>query len=93
MELFKRYVDMEVTVSKEGHLIPDALIWVYGMNEKRYAIDRVLSGPEQRASQVGGAGKRYTILVQGEKRNIFQEHCKDPSGRSSVRWFIESKKP
>jgi hypothetical protein len=43
-------------------------------------IDRIISGPERRTSQVGGVGKRYVIEISGQRRNLFLE--KD-------RWFLE----
>ena len=46
-------------------------------------IDKILS-VEKRASQVGGSGIRYEVMIRGQCRYLFFE--KD-------RWFIESLQP
>ena len=79
----KVYVDVEVKWLKEGLIVPVALYWRMGQDEsetERYVIDRIVSGPEHRTSQVGGGGKRYVIEISGQRRNLFLE--KD-------RWFLE----
>lgn len=92
-ELFKRYIDVELRVSKDGNIVPTAIFWGEVPNQKRYSIDRVIRGPEYGTSVLGGAGKKYTVLIAGEKRVLFREHCQNPEGRSARRWFIESYRP
>ena len=80
----KVYVDVEVKWLKEGRLIPVAIYWQRGQDESKvdkYLIDRIISGPESRASQCGGVGKRYIIEISGQQRSLFLE--KD-------RWFLEA---
>ena len=79
----KVYVDVEVKWLKEGLIVPVAIYWQMGQDEsevERFVIDRIISGPERRTSQVGGVGKRYVIEISGQRRNLFLE--KD-------RWFLE----
>ena len=80
MNLYKKYIDVELLQKKDGEIVPQFLLWTDG---KRYPIDKVIS-KERRASPVGGCGMRYTCLIQGKRRNLFLE--KD-------RWFIESLSP
>lgn len=79
----KRYVDVEVRWTKEGNIIPTAIIWESADGPERFEITKVLSGPRSMTSKAGGVGKRYEILIGKSKRNLFRE--KD-------RWFIESEK-
>lgn len=79
-ELYKRYVDVSVIMRKDRKLIPVYLIWDNG---RKYEIDKILQ-VENRASQVGGSGVRYTVKIRGQLRYLFFE--KD-------RWFIESTQP
>jgi hypothetical protein len=79
-ELYKRYVDVIVLMKKDRILVPKRLIWD---NDREYEIDKILS-VEKRASQVGGSGIRYEVMIRGQCRYLFFE--KD-------RWFIESLQP
>ena len=79
----KKYVGVEVTWTKEGAIIPTAIIWDTGNGTERYEITKVISGPISMKSLVGGIGKRYEILIGNSKRYLFREKDK---------WFIESEK-
>ena len=79
----KRYVDVEVLWTKDGNIIPTAIIWNSAEGTERFEVTKVLSGPRSMASKAGGVGKRYEIQIGRSKRNLFRE--KD-------RWFIESEK-
>jgi hypothetical protein len=79
-ELYKRYVDVFVLMKKDHTMVPCFLLWDNG---KKYRVDKVLR-VEKRASQVGGGGIRYEVMIQKEIRYLFFE--KD-------RWFIESFRP
>lgn len=92
-ELFKRYIDVELRVSKDGTAVPTAIYWGEAPHQKRFSIDRVIRGPEYSVSSLGGAGKKYTVLICGEKRVLYREKCIDKEGHGSRRWFIESMKP
>ncbi|MBR2844846.1 MAG: hypothetical protein IKF00_06530 [Solobacterium sp.] len=80
MELYKRYVDVILMQKRTGDITPMYLIWENG---QKYKIDKILSR-ERRASPVGGCGMRYVCLIQGNRRNLYQEKDK---------WFIESHQP
>lgn len=81
--MIKRYVDVEVLWTKDGNIIPTAIIWSSAEGTERFEVTKVLSGPRSMASKAGGVGKRYEIQIGRSKRNLFRE--KD-------RWFIESEK-
>ena len=81
--MIKRYVDVEVLWTKDGSIIPTAIIWNSAEGTERFEVTKVLSGPRSMASKAGGVGKRYEIQIGRSKRNLFRE--KD-------RWFIESEK-
>ena len=83
-QLYKRYIDVEVYNKKDGTMIPLAIYWTDESGTRRFEIDKVISGPETRASSVGGVGKRYKVLIRGQVRHIYFEKDK---------WFIESNQP
>ena len=78
--LYKRYVDVETLISKEGRLKPLSIVWDNGV---KYPIDRILE-VRKAASQVGGCGILFRCRIQGQEKNLFYE---------LNRWFIESRKP
>lgn len=79
----KKYVDVEVLWTKEGSIIPVAIIWESAQGKERYEITKIISGPITMKSLAGGVGKRYEILIGKSKRYLFREKDK---------WFIESEK-
>ena len=82
-QMKKKYVDVEVLWTKEGSIIPDAIIWESAQGKERYEITKIISGPITMKSLAGGVGKRYEILIGKSKRYLFREKDK---------WFIESEK-
>lgn len=81
--MIKHYVDVDVRWTKEGNIIPTAIIWESTDRKERFEIMRVLSGPRHMASRAGGVGKRYEIQIGKSKRYLFLEKDK---------WFVESDK-
>lgn len=79
----KKYVDVEVLWTKEGSIIPVAIIWETAKGKERYEITKVISGPVSMNSLAGGVGKRYVILIGNSTRHLFREKDK---------WFIETEK-
>ena len=79
----KKYVDVEVMWTKEGSIIPTAIIWESAKGNERFEITKVISGSIPMKSIVGGVGKRYEILIGNSTRYLFREKDK---------WFIESEK-
>lgn len=81
--MYKRYLDVEVRWTKEGNIIPTAIIWETADGTERFEIAKILSGPRSMASKAGGVGKRYEVQIGRSKRNLFLEKDK---------WFVESDK-
>ncbi len=81
--MYKRYLDVEVRWTKEGNIIPTAIIWETADGTERFEITKILSGPRSMASKAGGVGKRYEVQIGRSKRNLFLEKDK---------WFVESDK-
>ena len=81
--MYKRYLDVEVRWTKEGNIIPTAIIWETADGMERFEITKILSGPRSMASKAGGVGKRYEVQIGRSKRNLFLEKDK---------WFVESDK-
>ena len=85
---YKRYVDTDVRVTKEGKIVPTALYWFnYKPVPDRYVIDRIEGEPVREHSRVGGTGLCYKIIIRGEMRKLFLEEG------DVFRFFMESKKP
>ena len=81
--LRKKYVDVDIRWTKDGGVIPSAILWETENGIERFEIERILSGPRTMASSAGGVGKRYEVVIHRSRRYLFLE--KD-------RWFIESAK-
>ncbi len=79
MQYYKRYVDVDVWMGKDGQLIPKVIYW----QNIGYPIDQIIKIRES-YSIVGGGGILYECLIQKQKRHLFYERN---------RWFIESTKP
>lgn len=80
MELYKRYVAMQVHVDREGKITPLALIWEDG---QQYPIDRILL-VRKAVSPLGGCGTLYRCRIANQIRHLYYEQG---------RWFIESHHP
>jgi len=78
------YVDMIVTHSKDGTVMPAVIKWADGIS---YEIDRVLD-VRRAASEAGSMGIRYTVRILGHERRIFLEDIYTDTGKP--RWFVES---
>lgn len=75
----KVYVDVDARFSKDGQLLPSAIIWEDG---QRYPIDRVIDMQRCASRKAGGVGIRYTCIVGGRQSYLFYEVDK---------WFVERK--
>ena len=75
----KAYVEVEARFSREGQLMPTAIIWEDG---HRYEIDRVTDVAKRASMKAGGAGIRYTCIIGGHQSYLFYE---------VDRWFVERK--
>ena len=75
----KVYVDVHAKFSKDGRLIPTDIVWEDG---RTYKIDRVTRIERCASRKAGGAGIRYTCMVEGKESHLFYE---------VDRWFVERK--
>jgi len=74
----KVYVDVIARFTKDGELMPVSFTWE---DDHRYEIDRIIKCQRAASRKAGGAGIRYTCLVEGKQCNIFYEE--------NFRWFLE----
>lgn len=74
----KVYVDVTAEFTKEGELIPRSLKWTDGI---RYEIDKVTDQRRAASLKAGGAGERYTCIVQGKEIYLYYE--------DNNMWFME----
>ncbi|MBW7573184.1 hypothetical protein [Caproiciproducens faecalis] len=76
---YKKYVEMIVKYLEDGTIMPLAIHWNEG---ELYEIDRVVDIRPCASLKAGGAGIRYTCMIQGRKKYIWLEENK---------WFVEAK--
>ncbi len=82
----KAYVEVKVDFRPDGTMYPRCLIWEDG---REYAIERVKTVRPASAQKAGGAGDRYTVVIQGQERYIFFEHNIDTCSDHIGKWFVE----
>jgi hypothetical protein len=75
----KKYVEMIVRYLDDGTIIPLAIRWEEG---HLYEIDRVIEARPAASMKAGGAGIRYTCMIQGHEKYLWLEEN---------RWFVEAK--
>ena len=73
----KQPVAVNVTIRTDGQVHPKKFMWKDG---QVYTIDRVIKVDHAASTKVGGAGIRYTVMVEGKPRYLFDEDGK---------WFME----
>ena len=76
---YKKYVEMIVKYLADGTIMPLAIHWNEG---ELYEIDRVIDIRPCASLKAGGAGIRYTCMIQGHQKYIWLEESK---------WFVEAK--
>ncbi|MDO4620359.1 MAG: hypothetical protein Q4B09_07040 [Lachnospiraceae bacterium] len=79
MECRKVYVDVSLDISRDGFVRPRKLRYEDGTI---YPIDRLLDIRRAASTKVGGVGIRYTVMIRGCERYLFDE---------SGKWFVEAK--
>ncbi len=79
MECRKVYVDVDVSILKNGKVLPRRLRFEDG---KVFQIERLLDTRRAASTKVGGVGVRYTVMILGHEKYLFDE---------SGRWFVEAK--
>jgi len=75
----KKYVEMIVRYMEDGTIMPLAVRWAEG---ELYEIDRVTDVRPAASMKAGGAGIRYTCMIQGHEKYLWLEE---------TRWFVEAK--
>ena len=80
MESCKVYVDVNATFTKDGRLLPKSFIWTDG---HVYEIQRVTDVRRAASLKAGGAGMRYTCIVDGRESHLCYE--------DNNMWFMESR--
>ena len=76
-EYRKVYVDVYAVMLRDGTVKPRRFLWEDGAT---YMIDRILHITPA-STKVGGRGIRYTVMIEGQEKNIFREDDK---------WFMEA---
>ena len=80
MKSCKVYVDVNAMFTKDGRLLPKSFIWTDG---HVYEIQRVTDVRRAASLKAGGAGMRYTCIVDGRESHLFYE--------DNNMWFMESR--
>ena len=80
MKYEKIYVSVGLVVDAAGEIRPLAIMWSDG---SVYEIDRIKHITPAASLKVGGRGIRYTVMIEGKERYLFNE---------DGRWFVEGKK-
>lgn len=78
----KVYVDVNITYRADGTAIPKTLTLPNGV---MYQIDGLLNKRYAKSQTVKGEGIRYTILIKGKQKYLYDE--------GKGKWFVEAKKP
>ena len=73
----KQPVAVIVAIDRDGQVRPKKFQWKDG---RLYPIDRVCKAERAASTKVGGCGIRYTIMVDGIPRFLYDENGK---------WFME----
>ncbi|MBE5761153.1 MAG: hypothetical protein E7334_04055 [Clostridiales bacterium] len=74
----KIYVDVNLDVSPDGVIRPRFIRWEDGCI---YEIDRLKQITNAASTKVGGCGVRYTVMIRGHEKYLFNE---------DGRWFVEA---
>ena len=80
MDNCKVYVDVLAEFTRDGNLHPKSFVWQDG---HRYEIQRVTDVRRAASLRAGGAGIRYTCVVDGKESHLYYE--------DENRWFVEKK--
>lgn len=79
MSFEKIYVEVHLRVTADGSVRPLSILWEDGMV---YTIDRLRKAVPAASLKVGGGGMRYTVVIEGKDRYLFEENGK---------WFVEAR--
>ena len=79
MERRKVYVDVDVSILKKGKVYPRRFRYEDGTV---FQVERLIDTCKAQSTRVGGEGIRYTVMILGHVRYLFDERGK---------WFVEAK--
>ena len=77
---YKIYVNVNVEFTKDGRLIPKAILWD---DDKTYEIQKITDIRRSASLIAGATGIRYTIYVEGYESHLYYG--------DNHRWFVEGK--
>ena len=80
MESSKVYVNVMAEFTNDGRLLPRSFIWKDG---HVYEIQKVTDVRRAASLKAGGAGIRYTCIVDGKESHLFYE--------DNNMWFMEER--
>ena len=80
MSTCKVYVEVTAKFSKDGRLLPLSVRWQDG---HVYEIQRMTDIGRAASLKAGGAGIRYTCVIDGKQSHLFYE--------DNNLWFVEGK--
>lgn len=80
MENCKVYVSVTAVFTKDGKLVPKSFVW---KNGHVYDIQKVTDVRRAASLRAGGAGLRYTCIVDGRESHLFYEE--------NNLWFVEER--
>ena len=79
MKYEKVYVEVQLRVLTDGSIRPLSILWEDGII---YTVDRLRRVIPAASLKVGGGGTRYTVVIEGKERYLFEENGK---------WFVEGR--
>lgn len=80
MQSSKVYVNVTAEFTNDGRLIPKSFVWKYG---NIYEIQKVTNVCRAASLKAGGAGLRYTCIVEGIESHLYYE--------DNNLWFMEER--
>lgn len=80
LENCKVYVSVTAVFTKDGKLVPKSFVW---KNGHVYDIQKVTDVRRAASLRAGGAGLRYTCIVDGRESHLFYEE--------NNLWFVEER--
>ena len=80
LENCKVYVSVTAVFTKDGKLVPKSCVW---KNGHVYEIQKVTDVRRAASLRAGGAGLRYTCIVDGRESHLFYEE--------NNLWFVEER--
>ncbi len=79
MNFKKIYVEVQLRVKADGSVRPLSILWEDGIV---YTVDKLRRVVPTASLKVGGGGMRYTVVIEGKDRYLFEENGK---------WFVEGR--